>query len=42
MGANFGRIKDEWRTNEPPALELQVDQARAWGLVPPGLGVSGK
>ena len=35
MGANFGRIKDEWRTNEPPELELQVDQARRVGVGAP-------
>ena len=28
MGANFGRVKDEWRTNEPPMLSLAVDQSR--------------
>ena len=29
MGANFGRVKDEWRTNEPPMLSLAVDQPRS-------------
>ncbi|MEE2637550.1 MAG: hypothetical protein VYE68_09990 [Acidobacteriota bacterium] len=29
MGANFGRVRDEWRTNEPPELSLRVDQPRA-------------
>ena len=28
MGANFGRIRDEWRTNEFPSLSLAVDQPR--------------
>ncbi len=28
MGANFGRIRDEWRENEPPELTLGVDQPR--------------
>ncbi len=28
MGANFGRIRDEWRTNEFPSLGLAVDQPR--------------
>ena len=29
MGANFGRVTDEWRSNEPPALiSLAVDQPR--------------
>ncbi len=28
MGANFGRVRDEWRTNEPPELSLAVDQPR--------------
>lgn len=28
MGANFGRVIDEWRDNEPPALSLAVDQPR--------------
>ena len=28
MGANFGRVRDEWRENEPPALTLGVDQPR--------------
>lgn len=29
MGANFGRVKDEWRTNKPPMLSLAVDQPRS-------------
>ena len=29
MGANFGRVRDEWRTNEFPSLSLAVDQRRA-------------
>ena len=29
MGANFGRVRDEWRANEPPALRLVVDQPRS-------------
>ena len=28
MGANFGRVIDEWRTNEFPTVRLQVDQPR--------------
>ena len=28
MGANFGRVRDEWRDNEFPALSLAVDQPR--------------
>ena len=28
MGANFGHIRDEWRTNEFPSLSLAVDQPR--------------
>lgn len=28
MGSNFGRIRDEWRTNEFPSLSLAVDQPR--------------
>ena len=28
MGANFGRVRDEWRENEPPELALGVDQPR--------------
>lgn len=28
MGANFGRVRDEWRRNEPPALSLGIDQRR--------------
>lgn len=28
MGSNFGRVRDEWRTNEPPELSLGVDQTR--------------
>jgi len=28
MGANFGRIRDEWRDNRPPELALGVDQPR--------------
>ena len=28
MGANFGRVIDEWRDNTPPSLSLQVDQPR--------------
>ena len=28
MGANFGRVVDEWRENNPPALSLAVDQPR--------------
>jgi hypothetical protein len=26
MGANFGRVRDEWRDNQPPELSLAVDQ----------------
>ena len=28
MGSNFGRVRDEWRENEPPELTLGVDQPR--------------
>ncbi|MCY4507273.1 MAG: hypothetical protein OXG35_09970 [Acidobacteria bacterium] len=28
MGANFGRVRDEWRENRPPELALGVDQPR--------------
>ena len=28
MGANFGRVRDEWRTNEPPNLNIAIDQPR--------------
>ena len=28
MGANFGRIRDEWRDNRPPELALRVDEPR--------------
>ena len=28
MGSNFGRVRDEWRTNEFPSLSLAVDQPR--------------
>ena len=35
MGANFGRVRDEWRTNEPPALSLAVDQPRSVGVGEP-------
>ncbi len=28
MGANFGRVRDEWRDNEFPTLSLAVDQPR--------------
>jgi hypothetical protein len=28
MGANFGRVVDEWRENQPPTLNLAVDQPR--------------
>ena len=28
MGANFGRVRDEWRDNEFPTLGLAVDQPR--------------
>ena len=28
MGANFGRVRDEWRDNEFPSLRLAVDQPR--------------
>ncbi len=28
MGSNFGRVRDEWRENEPPELTLGVDLPR--------------
>ena len=35
MGANFGRVRDEWRTNQPPLLTLAVDQPRRVGVGEP-------
>ena len=28
MGSNFGRVRDEWRDNTPPVLNVAVDQPR--------------